>query len=157
MVWMASIVAMAAMVTCASPVPQSGKEQSDATRYLDDVASGGRWAIIPDCLHPEWPAKLVELSLVNPIASPSAGLASKLTQQEHHAAPRVVVRSGSHVVLWRDSSNTRVSLDAIALENGAMNSVVSFRLARGGAVLTGLVRGTGSAELQPSGRTERLP
>lgn len=159
MVWIASIVVMGVMVALAAydipataatcPAPVGGKDQTDATRYMDDIASRQRWAIVPDCQHPEWPAKLVAVPPTDPAAKP--------LKAEPLAPPRILVRAGTHVVLWRDSESTRLALDAVALGDGAMGSVISLRLVRGGAMLLGRVRGAGSAELQPAGRTERLP
>jgi hypothetical protein len=133
------------MASC--PKSPDGVGRAESVRYMDDSVGGGRWAVVTDCRNPGSPARLLEL--------PHSDSAAR-TLQGHPNHPTSVVFNGTHVLLWRQASFTRVTLDAIALQNGAVGDTISLRLASGGAVLKGIVRNAGNVELQLSGKLERL-
>jgi Chaperone for flagella basal body P-ring formation len=136
----------------ATKPPSSPALESSGYRVTSvqlDSVLGGKWAVIANCGHPEWPA----LALPTNGAIQPQELGRSLTEVVR-AAP--VVRAGELVRLWRQESLLRIEVDGISEESGALGTTVRVRLLRKNLddqskpqQFTGVVRGPSDVEMLP--------
>ncbi|AXC10420.1 hypothetical protein ACPOL_1069 [Acidisarcina polymorpha] len=111
------------------------------------------------CAHPEMPNVAIESlafdhsgqGSVAPYSS-AGGLNAQSVQADNNHERKTgsalpLVLAGSRVRLWRQDPIARIDLSGVALESGLYGSLVKVRLTSGGNVLQGIVRSTGSVEL----------
>jgi hypothetical protein len=172
--WLAAALLAAAAAPSAACAAEDGGGCSGGYRRsgeLRDFTPGRSWVVLVNCAHPEMPAVAVG-PIANPIADPgggpkpgapiAAGAARNPPEGNPPREPAGVaaapgsagfapaaraVREGDRVRLWRRNSVARIDLAGVALGGGAAGAAVRVRVAPGGAVLRGTVRGPGSVEL----------
>jgi len=120
-------------------------------RYVSDPALHRSWAVITDCVHPNWPPQLVE---IRPGEARSAGTRNgpvrgkQVRGIEQTLQPDTqAIQSGWRVELWSDGP-PRIRLSGTALESGSLGKLISVRAGLGAVPLHGIVRGPHSVELQ---------
>jgi len=110
-----------------------------------------KWAIISNCLHPEWPE----------FALPVAGEMSIDRIQEtaissvKNAKAPPVVHAGDIVQLWSQENSLRIDTPGVSEESGGLGEVIRVRLLHRNSEdqfatehLLGIVRGSSNVEIQ---------
>jgi hypothetical protein len=134
---MAAMLAGAMLASLACAAQQRGR--------MVDPALHRQWLIERNLAHPERPARLVEVPWTGGAVSPRAGAQGSMRQ-------RLVVRAGMKVTLtWRDG-DADLRLTGTALSSGHVGDVIWVRAGLHSAILRGVVRGPGVAEMERGGR-----
>lgn len=149
-----------------------------ANGVVEDRVLHQRWAVFADCVHPERPLRMVQVSLpsgspetappqfaptressnrtlARPIAASRAAATVSARFRAASSAGQakpVLIQAGDRVHLWSAGTNIRLEIEGIALEYGRAGQVIHVRrLGSAGskALLAAVVDGAGSAELLP--------
>jgi flagellar basal body P-ring formation chaperone FlgA len=118
-----------------------------------DTLLRSRWALLVDCQHPEWPARMMLLPKEvdhSDVAGRVAPVRSARTQQ----VAASMVRAGETVRLWRRDAVASLETTAVAEESGDVGKRIRVRLLRRGIdseeapkQLAGVIDGAGSVEM----------
>jgi flagella basal body P-ring formation protein FlgA len=99
-----------------------------------------------DCLHPDWPVRMVALAGADGPAHVK-GVAAASSEPQ-------VIRAGERVRLWRQDATARIETSGAAEESGAEGQRIRVRLVKSGLdsgagkeFVMGVVRGSGSVEI----------
>jgi hypothetical protein len=118
-----------------------------------DSLLNSRWALMVDCEHPEWPARMVLLAGKEDAIE---GLKFAAKIQSSSAAGRVpmMVRAGETVRAWRQDGMASLVTSGVAEQGGAVGQRIQVRLLRNGMDgqdaemhVSGVVDGVGSVEI----------
>jgi hypothetical protein len=132
----------------ATPVPAEASGCRDGYRRLGalrDFALGNAWTVYANCAHPEMPRLAVADGGQSESGWPEPAFPARSRAAPAAAAP--VVAAGAQVRLWKRDGVAAIDLQGAALESGAAGARIRVRVAPGGKVLRGTVRGPGSVEL----------
>lgn len=121
-------------------------------RVQSDPVLGKRWAMMVDRDHPERPAFALPLEGCEPVTAPQRP--QRISSSKIQAPP--MVHAGDIVRVWRQERSLRLEVAAVSEENGRLGQRIRVRLspldAQSSAspeLISGLVRGPSSVELQP--------
>ena len=143
----------------------SGRAQVDGCDFADegsrmvavkrDAVKDLHWAVMVDCAHPEWPAKLVPLAGKDVVAvSAQTAAVIKAPAAVVNEGASLVVRAGETVRVWSNNGMVKMEMTGVAQESGGVGKRIRVRMLRQGMesiatekVVTGLVAGLGSVEM----------
>ncbi|MGC2638666.1 MAG: flagella basal body P-ring formation protein FlgA [Acidobacteriaceae bacterium] len=113
---------------------------------LADWGLHRQWRVECDAAHPERPDRMVEIAWSDP-EHPAQPQATTFPG----AAPRppILVQAAARVQVLGRAQDSVIHLSGTALEAGVMGAAIRVRAGWNGAVLRGIVRGTGVVELLP--------
>jgi hypothetical protein len=122
-----------------------------ATRW--DAVLGRSWELRQDCVHPEWPARLVAAATSGFFRSGGAGRSAAAT-----AVPAIrplLVHAGDFVRLWEQDAMVRIEMSGVAEQSARAGERVVVRITpqtddAGLRVdrIEGIVRGAGDVEME---------
>jgi hypothetical protein len=131
------------LATCASVAGQSGlnaEPSRRAARIVLDPATGERWLLMADPVHPGGPGLLV------PDGTASAASANARSI----AAPQSpVIRAGDRLLIEQSDAHFEATLEAIATEPASIGSIFTARLSAGNGRVCVIALGPGRAALAP--------
>jgi hypothetical protein len=109
---------------------------------IEDPASGDRWILERDPLHPEGPGKLVRGPSLTP------GSCSSVT---FHLQPQPVplIRAGDPLLVEEHTASADIRLNAIALSPAAAGKSIPARITPGGSIIQVIASAPGRAHLAP--------
>jgi hypothetical protein len=110
---------------------------ADLVREIDDPASGTRWLLFRDPIHPGGPGRLVPVASSSPApASTAASLGpSPLALGPSPLALGSVIHLGDRIVIEQDTPVIEARFEAVALGPAAAGSTFQARLRIGGRVV----------------------
>ena len=118
-----------------------------------DAVRDLRWAVMVDCVHPEWPAKLVPL-VGKDVAQMQAVTAVVVPAAVVKETGPLTVKAGEMVRVWSNDGVVKMETTGVAQESGGVGKRIRVRMLRQGMesiatekVVTGLVAGLGSVEM----------
>ena len=109
--------------------------------YVTDSALRRSWAIVIDCMHPQWPPELLEIR-----SSTGTGPSQAMFPVAVNGASSSIVKQGTRVEVWSGGPTT-IRLSGIALESAALGQPIKVRAGLGIRPLCGRVRGENSVQL----------
>jgi hypothetical protein len=103
---------------------------------IEDAASGRRWCVARDARHPEWPARLVEISKAAACPRQSSGnLGTREGSGWGRTGQAATVQKGDLLLVSQDNKVVHAEIDAIALSSGRVGDLINVRLRFGGKVM----------------------
>ena len=122
---------------------------------IDDPATGDRWLMERNEMHPEGPGRLVRLAGEGGAAG---GFASAVRVRRQDAAGsdvsrRLVIHAGDVLVLEEHAAHVDARLEAVALGSAMRGEELRVRLKIGGKVVRAVATSIGRAELLPAAET----
>ena len=113
-----------------------------------DSLLDAKWAVLVDCDHPEWPARMVLLG------KDATEVKPQVRQVSAVRAVAMVVRVGETVRVWERDGMTSIETTGIAEQSGAAGKRIEVRLLRSGMnsedrerLVEGVIAGPGSVEI----------
>ena len=135
--------------TLTSKVDAGSRER----KIIRDPASGMSWRVATDPLHPEWPAKLLEISNEDSCGVRSAGLLREDRESGMaKAAQSPTVRAGDWLRVLQDTRVVHAEFNAMALSKGWPGDSIKVRLRLGGKVMRVKLTAQGQALLMGDDR-----
>jgi hypothetical protein len=128
---------------------------AEIVRVVDDPATGNRWLLEKDTLHPGWPGRMVLVSGANETRHSAPGFAGQQVNTGGGAPnpatslSEPVIRAGDRIVVEEHTALLDAKLEAVALSPAREGGVLRVRLAIGGRVMRAVAVGPGSALLAP--------
>ncbi|MFZ2022585.1 MAG: hypothetical protein ACLPZY_17580 [Terracidiphilus sp.] len=131
------------------------RSASAALGEIDDPATGDRWLMERNEMHPEGPGRLVRLAGVGGAAG---GFASAVKVRRQDAAGsdvsrQIVIHDGDVLVLEEHTALVDARLEAVALGSAMRGEELRVRLKIGGKVVRAVATIIGRAELLPAAET----
>jgi hypothetical protein len=118
-----------------------------------DTLLRSRWALLVDCQHPEWPARMMLLPK-EVDQSEAAGTPAPVRSANTQRVAAPMVRAGETVRLWRRDAVASLETTGVAEESGDVGRRIRVRLLRRGIdteetpkQVAGVVDGAGSVEM----------
>jgi hypothetical protein len=139
-------------VLAGSPPPALKNGGYRVVSIQSDPTLGQRWAMVANCVHPEWPV----FALPAGEASPFKASQPEERSQIMSARPVLVIHAGDIVQLWRQESFSRIEVVGVSEESGELGKTIRVRLLHPNTEdqsvsreFSGVVRGPSDVEMQP--------
>ena len=119
-----------------------------------DTLLRSRWALLVDCQHPEWPARMMLLPKEVDSSEVAGTVVTVRRARIQRVAAAPMVQAGETVRLWGRDAVASLETTAVAEESGDVGKRIRVRLLRRGIdseeapkQLAGVIDGAGSVEM----------
>jgi len=123
---------------------------------IEDLSTCRHWSLERVAHHPDWPARLVEVSdealCLYRTDAPQGKPTRQNTLMNHR---RVIVREGDVLAISEETTALRANLEGVALSSGPEGGVIRVRLRFAGKVMSARITAPGMANLIRSGNEVR--
>jgi hypothetical protein len=129
-------------------VSGSPRAAEEIVREIHDPATGDRWLLERDSLHPGGPGRMVLLAQ-GKTSPPARDFSEGLGRAIEIRTPAAMIHAGDHLLVEEHNRLLDAVLEAIALTPARKDATLRIRLSIGGRVMNAVAIAPGRALLSP--------